>query len=34
MGGKIVGNVLLTLADPQVLIATDLRDDLYAPEQG
>ncbi len=34
MGGKIGGNVLLTLADPQVLIATDLRDDLHAPEQG
>jgi hypothetical protein len=34
MGGKIVGNGLLTLADPQVLIATDLRDDLHAPEQG
>jgi hypothetical protein len=34
MGGKIVGNMLLTRADPQVLIVTNLRADLHAPEQG
>jgi len=34
MGGKIVGNVWRTLADPQGLMATDWREDLHAPEQG
>ncbi|HSF30714.1 MAG TPA: recombinase family protein [Candidatus Tectomicrobia bacterium] len=34
MGGKVVGDVLLTLADPNVLIAADLRDDLYPIAEG
>ena len=34
MGGKIVGDVLFTLADPNVLIAADLREHLHATEKG
>ena len=34
MGGKVVGDMLLTLADPNVLIAADLRDHLAATEKG
>ena len=33
MGGKVVSDVLVTLADPNVLIAADLRDHLYTPEK-
>src|SRR5499426_3141691 len=33
MGGKIVSDVLVLLADPNVLIAADLRDHLYALEK-
>jgi hypothetical protein len=33
MGGKVVGDVLVTLADPKVLIAADLRDYLYATKK-
>jgi hypothetical protein len=33
MGGKIVSDVLVPLADSNVLIAADLRDHLDAPEQ-
>jgi hypothetical protein len=34
MGGKVVSDVLLTLADPNVLIAADLWDHLYATAKG
>jgi hypothetical protein len=34
MGGKVVGDVLVPLPDPHVLIAADLRDHLDATEQG
>ena len=34
MGGKIVGHVLLTLADADVLIAADLREHLHPTVQG
>ena len=34
MGGKVVGDVLCAFADPNVLIAADLREDLHATEQG
>ena len=34
MGGKVVGDVLVTLADPNVLIAADLREHLDATKQG
>ena len=34
MGGKIVGDVLCALPDPNVLIAADVRDDLHAIENG
>jgi hypothetical protein len=34
MGGKIVGHVLVALADPNVLMAADLGEDLDATEQG
>ena len=33
MGGKVVRDVLVTLADPNVLRAADLRDHLDAIEQ-
>ena len=33
MGGKVVSDVLVTLADPNVLIAADLREHLYALEK-
>jgi len=33
MGGKVVRDVLVTLADPHVLIAADLRDHLDATEK-
>ena len=33
MGSKVVSHVLVTLADPNVLIAADLRDHLDAIEQ-
>src|SRR6266849_1884821 len=34
MGGKGVGDVLCAFADPNVLIAADVREDLHATEQG
>src|SRR5467141_1270781 len=34
MGGKVVGDVLVTLADSNVLIAADLRENLYTTEKG
>ncbi len=34
MGGKIVGDVLCTLTNADVLIAADLRNDLHATEKG
>src|SRR6266851_2014191 len=34
MGGKIVGDVLVPLAGPNVLIAPDLREHLYPIEKG
>src|SRR5215470_10183866 len=34
MGGKVVGDMLRTLADTNVLSAADVRDHLAAPEQG
>jgi hypothetical protein len=34
MGGKVVGDVLCTLSNPNVLIAADVRQDLHATEQG
>ena len=33
MGGKVVSDVLVTLADPNILIAADLRDHLDAIEK-
>src|SRR5262244_2308259 len=34
MGGKVVGDMLRTLADTNVLIAADLREHLYATKKG
>src|SRR2546428_5358934 len=34
MGGKVIGDVLVTRADPNVLIAADLRDHLDATKKG
>ena len=34
MGGKIVGEMLITLMEADVLIPSRLRDDLHATEQG
>ena len=34
MGGKVVRDVLVTLADPHVLMAADVREHVSAPEKG